>query len=140
MVKYLNTVSVPLPMTSSPPPEQSGNNASDIHVEQEFSEFSYELKIPKDRVAVLIGQKGKIKRDFESQTKTKMKIDSQEGDVILTGKDSLALYSLREVIRAIGRGFNPEIASLLFKQDYVLEIIVLLLLILMDVQILIVLL
>lgn len=113
----------------SPPPDKSDNqNAeqgvqTDITVEQDISEFSYELKIPRDRVAVLIGLKGKIKRDLEARTKTKIQIDSQEGDVILTGKDSLALFSLREVIRAVARGFNPDIAQLLFKQDYVLEIV-----------------
>lgn len=86
-------------------------------------EFSYELKIPKDRVAVLIGPKGKQKRELQSQTKSKIAVDSKEGDVRLTGKDSLALFTLKEVVAAIGRGFNPEIAQLLFKQDYVLEIV-----------------
>ncbi len=86
-------------------------------------EFQYELKIPKDRVAVLIGKKGKIKKDIETATKTKLQIDSKEGDVFISGKDALSLFNAREVAKAVGRGFNPEIAMLLLKQDYALEIV-----------------
>jgi ribosomal RNA assembly protein len=109
-------------MTSSPPPAQADTTPEQPTAKDDL-EFSYELKIPKDRVAVLIGPKGKTKRELQSYTKTSIKVDSKEGDVILTGKDSLSLYALREVVRAIGRGFNPEIAVLLLKQDYVLEVI-----------------
>lgn len=86
-------------------------------------EFSYELKIPKDRIAVIIGPKGATKKELQEQTRTKINVDSKEGDVQLIGRDSLALFALREVIKAIGRGFNPEIATLLLKQDYVLEVV-----------------
>jgi ribosomal RNA assembly protein len=50
-------------------------------------------------------------------------VDSAEGDIFISGEDALGLYTAREVIKAIGRGFNPDIAKLLLKQDYVLEII-----------------
>jgi len=88
--------------------------------------YSFELKIPKERVAVLIGKSGETKRGLEELTGVKLDIDSKEGDVRITGEDSLKIYALREVVKAIGRGFNPEIAQLLFKQDYTLEIIPLL--------------
>ena len=87
------------------------------------SEFIYELKIPKERIAVLIGTKGQMKKDIEISTNTKIKVDSKEGDVLLTGKDAINLFNAREIIKAIGRGFNPNIAVLLLKQDYALEII-----------------
>ncbi len=90
---------------------------------QDIEEFAYELKIPRDRVAVLIGKKGELKKQLEHVTKTKLDIDSDEGDVTISGKDALLLYSCREIVRAIGRGFNPEIAMLLLKQDYGIEII-----------------
>ena len=86
-------------------------------------EYRYELKIPKERVAVLIGKAGKIKKEIEKNTKTKLDIDSKEGDVFVTGEEALGLYVAREIVNAIGRGFNPELAQLLLKQDYVLEII-----------------
>jgi ribosomal RNA assembly protein len=86
-------------------------------------EFTYELKIPKERIAVLIGKDGETKEELEILCETKINIDSKEGDVELVGPDSIKLYALREVIKAIGRGFNPEIARLLLRQDYVLEVL-----------------
>jgi ribosomal RNA assembly protein len=84
-------------------------------------EYAYELKIPRSRVAVLIGKGGEVKRYVETATKTKIKVDSDEGDVFLKGEDALGLYAAREVVLAIGRGFNPEVAQLLLKGDYVFE-------------------
>ena len=86
-------------------------------------EFSYTLKIPLDRVGVLIGPSGNIKKEIEHSTQTKISIDSKEGEVIITSTDGLHLYEAREVIRAIGRGFNPDIAMHLLKSDYGLEVI-----------------
>ncbi|MBI2107664.1 RNA-processing protein [Candidatus Woesearchaeota archaeon] len=88
-----------------------------------MEEFSYELRIPKSRIAVLIGKDGSVKKDMEDATSTKINIDSREGDIFVTGKDALGLYTAREIIKAIGRGFNPEVAQLLLKQDYVFEVI-----------------
>ena len=84
-------------------------------------EYSYELKVPKNRVAVVIGKEGSVKKDIEESTKTKLNIDSKEGDVFVSGEDALGLYTAREIIKAIGRGFNPELAKLLLKPDYVFE-------------------
>jgi len=86
-------------------------------------EYSYELKIPKERVAVLIGKEGEVKKSLEKETKTRVQVDSKEGDVFIYGEDALGLYACREVVMAISRGFNPDIAKLLLKQDYVFEII-----------------
>jgi ribosomal RNA assembly protein len=88
-----------------------------------MEEFMYELRIPKERIAVLIGKNGEVKNDLEEHTKTKLKIDSKEGDVFISGEDALGLYTAREIVKAIGRGFNPEIAKLLLKQDFILEIV-----------------
>ncbi len=71
----------------------------------------------------MIGVKGKIKKELEELTESKISIDSGEGEVLMNGPDSLKLFTLKEVIRSIGRGFNPEMAMLLLKQDYVLEVI-----------------
>ena len=85
-------------------------------------EFTYDLKIPRERVAVLIGKKGTIKNEIENSTGTKIKVDSKEGDVFISGEDALKLFNAREMVRAIGRGFNPEIAKMLLKPDYALDI------------------
>jgi ribosomal RNA assembly protein len=88
-----------------------------------MEEFSYTLKIPKERVAVLIGKEGSIKKRIEEETAIQIRIDSDEGDVYIKGEDALKLYTCREIIKAIGRGFNPEIALLLLKYDYSFEMI-----------------
>jgi ribosomal RNA assembly protein len=80
--------------------------------------YSYELKIPLARVAVVIGKKGKVRKEIEDATGTKLQIDSSEGDVLMTGEDGLGLYTAREIISLIGRGFNPEVAKLLLKPEY----------------------
>jgi ribosomal RNA assembly protein len=99
--------------------EVSYNN----HVHDGSEEYSHTIKIPKDRIAVLIGVKGKDKRELEEWSYARINVDSQEGDVIITGKDALKLYELKEVIQAIARGFSPDTAKLLMKADYMLEII-----------------
>ena len=86
-------------------------------------EYSYELKVPKNRVAVIIGKEGSIKREIEESTNTKLNIDSKEGDIFISGEDGLGLYTAREIIKSIGRGFNPEIAKLLLKPDYIFEVV-----------------
>ncbi len=88
-----------------------------------MAEYLYDTKIPKERIAVLIGKDGITKKQIESATNIKLKIDSKEGDVFLEGEDALGLYSAREVVKAIGRGFNPEIALLLLKPDYMFEML-----------------
>lgn len=88
-----------------------------------MAEFAYEIKIPKERIAVLIGKSGEIKKKIETTLGVKLQIDSQEGDITIQGEDALQLYTGRDIIRAIGRGFNPETALLLLKSDYVFELI-----------------
>jgi ribosomal RNA assembly protein len=88
-----------------------------------MSDFVYELKIPHERIAVLIGTDGNVKKELEQLTKTAIKIDSKEGDILISGSDAIGLYNTREIIQAIGRGFNPEVAKLLLKSDYCLEVL-----------------
>src|SRR3989344_3957087 len=85
-------------------------------------EYNYELKIPQERVAVLIGTNGETKKEIEKLTESRLEI-SPEGDVIITGSDGVMLYTTKEIIKAIARGFNPKVALLLLKQDYALEMI-----------------
>ena len=94
----------------------------EIETHDEHDEFSYELKIPEERVAVLIGKDGETKKNVEEETKCKLDI-SKEGDVIITGEDGMLLYAAKDVVKAIGRGFNPDIALLLLKPDYAFEMI-----------------
>jgi ribosomal RNA assembly protein len=100
----------------SPPDKPDNKNPQDPI-------FRYELRIPKDRIAVLIGKDGEIKEKLESATHSRLEVDSREGDVFVIGHDVLNLYQLRDIVKAIGRGFNPEIALLLLRSDYAFELI-----------------
>ena len=81
-----------------------------------------EIKIPKARVAVLLGVKGKTKRKIEKITNIKLKINSQEGEVEISG-ESLEVYQTEPIIKAIARGFNPEIALMLMDEENSFELI-----------------
>jgi ribosomal RNA assembly protein len=85
--------------------------------------YSQEVKMPKERIAVLIGAKGETKQELEKELSVKLDINSQEGDVIISGPDSLNLLIAKDVVKAIARGFNPEIAKTLVKEETFLEII-----------------
>lgn len=88
-----------------------------------MTEFAYQVKVPHDRIAVLIGKKGEIKQKLMDETGVKIDVNSKEGEVTVSGEDALSLYSTREIIKAIARGFNPETAMLLLKQDYAFEMV-----------------
>lgn len=90
---------------------------------QDGESFVFQLKVPKDRIAVFIGEKGVTKRKLQDYLNVRMDIDSREGEVTLISQDSFKLYIAKDVVKAIARGFNPEIAQLLLKQDYVFELI-----------------
>ncbi|MCK4589909.1 MAG: RNA-processing protein [Nanoarchaeota archaeon] len=88
-----------------------------------MNEFNFTLKIPKDRIGVLIGTEGDIKKQIEDSTDTQINVNSQEGDITISADDGLKLYDAKEIIRAIARGFNPETALQLLKSDYILEVV-----------------
>ena len=85
--------------------------------------FHDEIKIPKQRVAVLIGKEGETKKLIQDKTQTELEIDSKEGFVIINCDDSLQLLNVEKVIQAIGRGFNPTISLSLLNDKNCLEII-----------------
>ncbi len=94
----------------------------DEHPIENDSEVLYELRIPEERVAVLIGKDGDTKKLVEAQSGCKLNI-AKDGLVAITCEDGLKLYTTREIVKAIGRGFNPKVALLLLKTDYALELI-----------------
>jgi ribosomal RNA assembly protein len=85
----------------------------------EMEESEYMLRIPKDRVGVLIGQNGKTKDDIETKTKTRLNI-TKEGEVTIEGS-SFESWIAKQIVKAIGRGFSPANALLLLKDDYSLR-------------------
>ena len=85
------------------------------------------LKIPRERVGVVIGKQGIVKEEIENATKTNIEIDSETGSIAISPRedteDPLSVWKTRYIVKAIGRGFNPEIALKLTSDDLILEII-----------------
>ena len=78
-------------------------------------------RIPQDRIAVLIGRKGATRRALEKATNSTLHIDSNSGDVSVVWDDEfdpILRMKLPDVIRAVGRGMNPDRALQLLKDDH----------------------
>jgi ribosomal RNA assembly protein len=86
-----------------------------------MSEANVFVKIPHDRVGVLIGNEGQVKELLEKRLGVTLEIDSHSGDVKIslspTTKDFSLLLRAKEVVTAIGRGFSPERANRLIEDE-----------------------
>ncbi|MEM1540756.1 MAG: KH domain-containing protein [Candidatus Bathyarchaeia archaeon] len=86
------------------------------------------MRIPKERIGVLIGSKGDTKRAIEKILSVELQIESDTGGVTITlaenAEDPSVLLRAKDVVTAIGRGFSPEHAFKLIKdEEAVLDII-----------------
>ena len=96
------------------------NGQEHVHTEELMHE---DLKIPKDRVAVLIGSGGETKSLLEKKTECSIDVDSSEGLVEISGHDAILLFDCKDIVLAIGRGFNPKVALKLLSDEFSLDII-----------------
>lgn len=84
------------------------------------------VKIPGERIAVLIGKNGSTKEIIESRTGVKLTIDSEEGDVEIDhthANDPSMAIVVSNIVMAIGRGFSPSKALKLLENDCYLEVL-----------------
>lgn len=72
-----------------------------------------EILISKDRLSILIGKNGEIKKDIEEKTKTDITIN----DEVRISGEAINIMDAKNIITAIGRGFSPEIAMRLLEDD-----------------------
>ncbi|AIY90785.1 KH domain-containing protein [Geoglobus acetivorans] len=80
-----------------------------------------EIKIPSDRVGVIIGREGEVKKRLEEETGCKISIDGRNGIVRITrGEDAVGFLKAKDVVNAIARGFNPDTAMKLLDDDFTL--------------------
>ena len=81
-------------------------------------------RVPKDRIAVLIGKSGKTRKMIEETCEGELSIDSQTGDVAISWKgesDPIRRMKVPDVITAIGRGFSPDRAVQLLEDNVFLR-------------------
>jgi ribosomal RNA assembly protein len=78
------------------------------------------LKVPIERIAVLIGHNGKTKKDLEEKSGLKINIDSKSGEVEIDDhevEDPLMIIKIKNIVKAIGRGFSPQKAMRLMDDE-----------------------
>lgn len=79
------------------------------------------IRIPRDRVGVLIGPHGRNKKRIEAAFQVNLTIDSETGNIEITPQpdqtDVSVLFTVRNISHAIGRGFSPKRAMTLLNED-----------------------
>ncbi len=82
-------------------------------------------RIPDDRVGVLIGPGGRTRRQIAIATGAHVDVDAEEGEVRLEGPDTdpISVLKARDIVLAIGRGFSPERAMRLLRENTFLGIL-----------------
>jgi ribosomal RNA assembly protein len=78
------------------------------------------VRIPKERVGILIGPDGKTKQYIEDKLGVKLQIDT-EGSITITltekAPDPSVLLKAKDVVTAIGRGFTPQTTFRLIRNE-----------------------
>ena len=78
------------------------------------------VRIPQERVGVLVGINGEVKKTIEQRTGTEIDIDSKSGDVTIDdskAEDPILALKCADLVKAVGRGFSPEKAMSLLSDD-----------------------
>ena len=85
--------------------------------------FEKLIRIPNDRIAVLIGKSGTVKTKIEKLCFVSLDIDGETGEVLIKSEgnvEKIQPFKAMEIITAIGRGFSPENAMTLVKRMKIL--------------------
>jgi ribosomal RNA assembly protein len=79
------------------------------------------VRIPRERVGVLVGPDGRVKQHIEEKLMVELQIESESGGVTIVLSEKAAdpslLFKAKDVVTAIGRGFSPEHAFRLIRND-----------------------
>lgn len=85
------------------------------------------VRLPMERVAVLIGPKGSTKKRLEELTGCKLIVNSDNGNVLVIMEDEIddpvVLWKARDMVKAIGRGFSPHKVYHIMRSDFGFELI-----------------
>ncbi len=81
------------------------------------------VKMPRERIGVLIGEGGKTRRRIEEATNAKLSVNSKSGEVEISAEKDFEEFRARDVVKAIARGFSPNKALLLANEEFALRIL-----------------
>ena len=88
--------------------------------------FEKLIRIPTERVGVLIGKSGTVKSSIESSCSVRLGIDGQTGEVSIEAVgdvERIQPFKAVEIVMAIGRGFSPQNALLLLRGENSLHVL-----------------
>jgi ribosomal RNA assembly protein len=85
------------------------------------------VKVPQERLAIIIGTDGETKELIEQTMDVDLYIDTDDSSVHITDREStddpLAVWKTRDIIKAVARGINPQKALRLKEDGTIVEII-----------------
>ena len=81
------------------------------------------MSLDPDRVGVLIGKGGEVKKRIEDLTGCKVDIDTKNGVITINGDDVDSVITASNIVKAINLGFSPDKALILLDPDMNLHII-----------------
>lgn len=87
--------------------------------------FMQVVKVPRERIGVLIGKNGKVKGKIEKVCGVKLEVDSEYGNVTILGAtrvDRMLPFKAVEIVTAIAKGFSPHRADRLLDEDVMLYV------------------
>ncbi len=88
--------------------------------------FKETIRVPVDRVGVLVGRNGKVRKRIQQLTNVNLDIDP-EGIVTISNpvqsENPILAWKARDIVRAIARGFSPKNALTLIDEDMMLLVI-----------------
>ena len=84
--------------------------------------FQQVVKVPRDRIGVIIGKNGKVKGQIQDKCNVLIEIDSKTGDAVISSQSKeisteMEPFKAVEVITAIAKGFSPRRAYRLIDGD-----------------------
>ena len=88
--------------------------------------FEKLIRIPNDRIGVVIGKSGKTKKIIEDKCSVQLDIDSNGGEILVKSEaitERFQPFKAVEIVTAIGRGFSPENSLRLLKGENSLHVI-----------------
>ena len=88
--------------------------------------FEQMVRIPTERIAVLIGKNGSTKALIEESCLVGLDVDSRSGETQISANgdvEKIRPFKAVEIVSAIGRGFSPEHAMSLLEGDKALHVI-----------------
>src|ERR671933_2061972 len=75
--------------------------------------FQQIVRVPRDRIGVIIGKNGKVKGQIQDKCNVLIEIDSKTGDAVISSQSKeisteMEPFKAVEVITAISKGFSPR--------------------------------